>query len=397
MAFTPSKARLQQELAVLTTINSSSRPWHLPLLAALTISLPVFIAAFFGELALGIQASLGAMIVLNLPTTGSLWSRQVTLLACGIAMLASFGLGLLAHDLPSIRLPVFALITLLLVVGGRYWRLAPPAGLFMMMAGAIALFMPVSWAQILAKLAVVASGSALAWLLAGLYNLLLLAANSRALNKQGAAMVSTQQSMLTDKAESSAPPPSPLETVGYQSGLVIESLIVTSFVVLALSVALLLQLSQPYWVPVSCFIIMQGMHLRTMWIKQLHRLLGTTIGIGVAWGLLALTLPPWGVAMAIFWMILWIETMIVRHYGLAVILITPLTIFIAEYGSGHAAVGSVAQLDLAYQALIASRLVDTALGCVIALMGGVLMHSRWVRERLLSLEQAVVRRWRANH
>ena len=407
MASSNLSSRLYRELSVLTTVNSSSRPWHLPLLAATTISLPIFLGAMMGELALGIQASLGAMIILNLPSSGSLWSRQVTLIWCALAMSASFGLGLLSHDLPSIRLPVFALITWCLVVAGRYWRLPPPAGLFMMMAGAIALFMPVTWAQIPEKVAVLASGSALAWSMALLYNLTLLltankepethpvktsglksnVVNGSAVNAKGdkARAVKAKD---TQSATASASP-----QIGYQQGLWIESLIVTLFVVLALAVGLALKLSQPYWVPVSCFIIMQGMHLRTMWIKQLHRLLGTTIGVGVAWGLLALSLPPVGVAIAIFWMMLWIETMIVRHYGLAVIFITPLTIFIAEYGSGHALMGTAAQAQGAYQALMTSRLLDTALGCMIALLGGLLMHSTWVRERVLAVELSLVRRF----
>lgn len=69
---------------------------------------------------------------------------------------------------------------------------------------------------------------------------------------------------------------------GYQLGMVTESLIVSAFVVLSLEVALWLDMPYPYWVPVSCYVIMQGMQLRTMWIKQLHRILGTGIGVFVA-------------------------------------------------------------------------------------------------------------------
>ncbi len=41
----------------------------------------------------------------------------------------------------------------------------------------------------------------------------------------------------------------------------------------------------------------------------------------------------WGVAVAILLLMLCIEALVDRHYGLAVIFVTPLTIFIAEYGS----------------------------------------------------------------
>lgn len=334
-------------------------------MAAITISSPIFVGVLFGQLALGIQASLGAMIVLNIPISGSLWRRQVTMLLCGLAMSASFGLGLLAQNAPLFRLPIFAIVTFALVVSGRYWRLPPPAGLFMMMAAAIALFMPVPLSQVIAKVGIVAAGSSFAFLMALLYNRLI----------------------MTARPKSSEENPKAKRAIGYDPALLTESIIVTSFVVLALAAALLLDLSHPYWVPVSCFIIMQGMQLRTMWIKQLHRLIGTAVGIIVAWFLLSLSLSPIGVAIAIFLMMFWIETMVVRHYGLAVLIITPLTIFIAEFGGGHPAQGAG---YLVYQNLISARLLDTALGCLIALLGGLFMHSKHIRQRLVNIESRLL-------
>lgn len=358
MSQPPIKQLIDDELAHLLTVKASSRPWHLPLLAALAISIPVLIGALTGELAMGIQASLGAMVILNLPTVGSLWQRQRTLLYCALAMSSSFALGLLAQNLPVLRLPVFAVITFSLILGGRYWRLPPPAGLFMVMAAAIALFMPIPLAQIPAKVGVIAAGSSFAWLLALIYNAVLL-------------RVPAQAALAPPEAISK---PQPVR----DPALIPESLIVTGFVVLALAVGLWLEVSHPYWIPMSCLIVMQGMHLRTMWVKQLHRLLGTMAGVLVAWGLLSLALPPIGVAATIFCMLFWIESMITRHYGLAVMIITPLTIFIAEFGGGHAA--SLAEPgNMAAQALIEARLLDTALGCFIALLGGLFMHSKLVK------------------
>ena len=61
-----------------------------------------------------------------------------------------------------------------------------------------------------------------------------------------------------------------------------------------------------------------------------------------------------------------IESIIVRHYALAAVFITPLTILLAEaavLGQGSAA------------ALIGARFVDTVLGCLVGLAGGVCLHS----------------------
>ena len=73
-----------------------------------------------------------------------------------------------------------------------------------------------------------------------------------------------------------------------------------------------------------------------------------------------------------------IETLVVRHYGFAVVFITPLTIFLADAALlGHNAP----------DAIIMARLLDTILGCVVGLAGGICLHSprfreiggRWVR------------------
>lgn len=401
MSHSQIKSLIIRELSVLLAFNSSDRPWHLPLAAALAISLPIFISAYLGQLTMGIQASLGAMIILNLPSSESICQRQLTLLGCGLAMSASFGLGLVAHNFAPFKLAIFAIITLMLVLAGRYWKMPPPGTLFMMMAAAIALFMPVALKDIPAKVAVVASGSAFAWVMGLLYSMVVLRQRTQwstqpkrsaeTTNTPVTAKSVTTDAQVTHTDRTTKPILSAL-TSHYQPGLFLEAAIVTLFVVLALAVALILKLSHPYWVPVSCFIIMQGMHLRTMWVKQLHRSIGTAIGIVVAWFLLALSLPPMGVAMAIFCMMCWIETVIVRHYGLAVIMITPLTIFIAEYGSGHS-FSSVEDGYVVYQALMQSRLLDTVLGCLIALLGGVLMHANWVRERLLTLETSLIERF----
>ena len=62
-----------------------------------------------------------------------------------------------------------------------------------------------------------------------------------------------------------------------------------------------------------------------------------------------------------------------RHYGLAAIFITPLTIFLAEASqSGHGAA----------DATLLARLLDTVLGSVVGLVGDVYLHIRHFREVL---------------
>lgn len=41
----------------------------------------------------------------------------------------------------------------------------------------------------------------------------------------------------------------------------------------------LLEFDRSYWVAVSTTVILQGTNLNSVWIKQLQRILGTTVGI----------------------------------------------------------------------------------------------------------------------
>ncbi|WP_201598386.1 FUSC family protein [Psychrobacter vallis] len=347
------------EMNHLLTINRSKRPWHMPIVAAIAISFPVFVGAYFGTLPSGIKASLGAMVILNTPLVGKLSYRLVTVMAWGFAMSLCFALGLIAQQIPILILPIFTLMAFGIVVSGRYYRQPPPAGLFVMMAGAIALFIPMPLADIMPATGLVMLGSGFSFIMALLYSLFLLATR----------------------------PSTPTPTYSYEPDTISESVIVAGFVSLTLLIALALKLSNPYWAAVSCFLIIQGIHLRTMWIKQIHRLLGTIVGVVLAGWMLSWGLSIWGVALTILLMMLCIENLVDRHYGLAVILITPLTIFIAEYGSG------LPFSEQAYQTVIWARLFDTVIGCLIGLSGGVVMHSTNLRMPLRRMENWLLGRF----
>ena len=353
------KFLIDGELAHLLTVNQSKRPWHMPIIAAITISFPVFVGAYFDALPSGIKASLGAMVILNLPLIGKLPYRLVTLMAWGFAISLCFAFGLVAQQVPIVRLPVFMLIAFGVVMFGRYYRQPPPAGLFVMMAGALALFIPLPLEKIMSATGLVMLGSGFALIMGLLYSLFLLATR----------------------------PATPTPTYSYEPDTISESIIVAGFVSLALLIPLMLDMPNPYWAAVSCFLIIQGIHLRTMWIKQIHRLLGTLVGAALASWMLSWGLPIWGIAISILVMMLCIESLVDRHYGLAVVFITPLTIFIAEYGSG------LPLTSAAYQEVTRARLLDTLLGCMVGLGGGIVMQSTNLRLPLRRMENWLLARF----
>ncbi len=58
-----------------------------------------------------------------------------------------------------------------------------------------------------------------------------------------------------------------------------DSIIIAFFVGFAVFLGTFLELDRSYWVAVSTTVILQGTNLNSVWIKQLQRILGTTVGI----------------------------------------------------------------------------------------------------------------------
>ena len=153
--------------------------------------------------------------------------------------------------------------------------------------------------------------------------------------------------------------------------MVFDSVVIGVFVGISLALAQALELERAYWVPVSCLAVMQGASLRAVWNKQLHRIIGTGIGLLLSWGVLMLPLDKWSISVMMMLLAFVIEILVVRHYGLATIFITPLTLLLAEAATlGHSSP----------TLLIQARFFDTVLGCVVGLVGGVCLHSPHFRE-----------------
>jgi uncharacterized membrane protein YccC len=339
-------ARLGAEVRHLVTINTSDRRWPMPFCAALASGLPLFIGAWFGHLDYGLVASLGGLLFLYLPNT-PLAHRMVSLMTCAFGMSACYSLGLLSHFLPLMLVPVLTVIAILVTMVCRFYALGPPGSLFFMMAAAIGAYSPVDAARLPLFVGLLTLGCLLASLIAFCYSVYVLR---------------------LDEPQPVRPlPPATFEVV------VFDSIVIGLFVGISLALAEILQLERAYWVPVSCLAVIQGASLRAVWTRQVHRIAGTGVGLLVAWVLLALPLDPWGICLLMTALTFTIEVLVVRHYGLAVAFITPLTILLAEaarLGQGSA------------DALLRARLLDTVLGCLVGLVGGVCLHSPRFRTRL---------------
>ncbi len=333
------RAVLSEELRQLTTLQASDRAWPMPLAAALSSGLPLLAGAALGRIGDGLVASLGGLVFLYLPAT-ALAQRMVALLACAFGMLACYTLGAASGQWPPAIIPALVAITILVTMTCRIYALGPPGSLFFVMAAAIGAYNPVTAAELPRMAGLFGFGGLLACAVGFCYSVFTL--RGRAPPSQ---------------------PPLPAFDFGY---VVLDAVVIGAAVGLSLLAAQLLALPKPYWVPVSCLAVIQGVSLRAIWNKQLQRVLGTGAGVALAWVLLSLPLRGWSVAAMVMLLTFLIEMLVVRHYALATALITPLTILLAEAATlGQAAPGALAQ----------ARFLDTLLGCAIGLAGGWCLHN----------------------
>ena len=340
------QSMVRVELRHLATINASDRRWQMPFCAALAMGLPLLIGAYFERLDYGLVSSLGGLVFLYSPNT-VLSHRMVSLMAAAFGLSACYALGVMSHFFPLLLVPVLTFIAILVSMVCRVYAVEPPGSLFFIMAAAIGAYSPIEVMQVPLYVGLLTMGSLLACLIAFFYSIYILRLQP-------------------------PQPFTPLPPVTFDF-VIFDSIIIGLFVGISLTLAQALQLERAYWVPMSCLAVIQGVSLRAVWNKQVHRIAGTGLGLLLAWGLLALPLDKWSISLMMMLLAFLIETLVVRHYGLAVIFITPLTIFLAE----------AAQLQNESQStMLQARLLDTVLGSVVGLVGGVCLYNPHIRKIL---------------
>ena len=334
---------LVRQLRQLWTFNSSERPWEMPLAAAVACGLPVIIGAWHGQMAAGLAGSLGGLVFLYLPST-HLSDRIATLMACAFGLVASFALGILSSVYEPLTIPVLAVVAAAVTMICRFYAVGPPGSLFFVMTAAIGAYSPARGAAAAAQVGFIAMGCTLAILIAFFYSLHALSRRSGASDSRGS----------------------------FDFGFVVaESVLIGAAVGVSLAIAQLLQLQRPYWVPVSCLAVIQTASLREAWLKQLHRVTGTVLGLLLFMLFAMMPLSAMGVALLLTALTFVIETLIVRNYALAVVFITPLTILLAEaadLGAGPP------------RGVMVARLVDTLIGCLVGLAAAACLHSPRIRD-----------------
>jgi len=323
----------------LLVISGNKRPWGFLLMAALAVGIPAFIGAGIDRFSTATIGSMGGLVILYMGQT-AISHRMATLGACAFGFILCFSSGLISSFNPYFSAFSLWLTALIITAICRYVALPPPGSFFFILIACLGRTLPFDPTLAMERTAVLLLGCMGACLLALIYSFF--------------------QACFFSRDTLLSPPPADPRI----EAIFLEATVIASFIGGSYLLALLVELENPYWVPVSCAAILQGASFRDTWHRNVHRILGTIIGMGLAWIIFSFSPGVWELALLITVLSFIIEILITRNYGLAVIFITPLTILFAEASS---AIASTNQL-------IVSRLLDIVLGSSIGYLGGWLIH-----------------------
>lgn len=326
---------LRKEIKTLLSLNTPGRPWHIALIATIAMAIPILVGIFIGQTANAILSCIGTLVILYIPRT-HIAHRLLTLAVISLGLVMCFALGLSAGFNPYASALVLGLTAIVADFICRYYAIPAPGNFFFIFFTALGCTLPFDIASIPIRAGLIALGCLLACLLAFIYSL--------------SVTLPPTQATATDNKD--------------RLRILLESLVIGIFVGSSFLIAELLGLDKPYWVPISCAAIMQGSNFTLVRHRNIHRIVGTAIGIGLAWCIFSLRLEGWPLGLSIIVLFFIVEILVVHHYGLAVIFITPLTMLLAE--------GSAAQV--LHESLVVTRMGDILLGSSLGLVGGWVMH-----------------------
>ncbi|SMF39704.1 fusaric acid resistance family protein [Cellulosimicrobium cellulans J34] len=135
--------------------------------------------------------------------------------------------------------------------------------------------------------------------------------------------------------------------------------------VVACAVAVVAGFGHAAWATMGSTAVLQGDSARHAVVRALQRGAGTVAGALVAWPLLAAPLGFWGTAAVVVVLQTVTETIVGRHYGVAMLTITPMALLMTSLA--HPADPSALALD---------RALDTVLGAIVGVLAVVLVHPR---------------------
>ena len=336
-----SQMTFRDDLRALFTLRDSPVRWPIALQAAIAIGIPAVGFALAGHADLGLLASSGAFTALYLANR-SRRQRARMLPFVGLGLIASSALGVLGSGsvplgLAAVFVVVAVSVTLVLGLG-----IGPPGALFFALVAGVSTHLagPVG-----------IGGAGLdGWLVVGMLGVGAVIAYLVVL-----APLVIPAVRRADAAVFAGRAPVRFRLDG--TDRIILGRVIVGAAIAAL-IAAPLGVHRAYWVVLTVVVILQNGHtLRLTVHRAAHRVLGTLVGVGVF--ALVMLLHPQGAWLGLLLVALQfgVELVVIRNYGLALVLITPLALLISVQASGVDVTG-----------IVVDRVVDTLLGAAIALV-----------------------------
>ena len=314
--------------------NQTNRQWHLPIVAGLSVGIPMILGWYMDNIEAGKLGSLAGLSILYIQSD-KLIERMILLMTCCFGLMLSFTVGLFFSFSP-----IIAPIALGLFSFGVHYSLhklqltRPPGNFFFIMLASTAICSPFQPEHIAEKIGYVAMGTILTCGIALIYSLLTLKKSHQ------------PESIIHRKSS-------------YTN--IVESIIFGLIMTLSLAVALSLDIEKPYWIPLSCLAVMQGSSSKHVWLRAAQRITGTLIGLGMTWLIASGNPTPLIMVISITLLQVVVEFLVVRNYAIAVVFITILTIFLSESGK---------QLTQDTNEIFFARMIDIFIGSIIGMIGG---------------------------
>lgn len=331
--------RISKEFELLFKLNTSSRKWQKPLLTAFCLGFPLLMGLFFGGLKYGLITCLSGLIVIYLPESGSYTNRILTLLVCSFGFMVSSTFGYIFSFNPLVAILAFGLFSMFVHWTILFYKIAPPGSFFFILIAAMSICQPFDIESIPLKVGLMGLGSMFTCTFASIYVFFLY-------RKEPASSLNKKKSKYEKNTY----------------GDIWETLIFGSIMSISLAIGYFFKFDNPYWVPISCAAVMQGLSLYHIRQRMFQRILGTFIGIGLTWIMFYfIDFTPLLICISIVILQLIIELLIVKQYALAVIFITPFTILLNEASSPFFKDPS---------ALIVLRLEQIVIGSILGAIGG---------------------------
>lgn len=260
-----------------------------------------------------------------------------------LGFIISFAVGVSFSFNQVVAVFVLFLFTTVVHAISLYYQIKPPRSFFFIMICTMGICWPFEPQYIPQKMMFFSFGAAFAFVLASIHSLLVCRKN-----------------------------PTPEEKMTYFFNTQTqgkEALLIGILIAFSLAIGLGFHFPNPYWIPISCLAVLQGVDLHHIWRRVIHRILGTFIGLGLCWVLVSWNSSTLFLCGIIVVLQFAVEYFIVRNYGLAVLFITPLTFLLAE--TANPAIYHPTEL-------IAARFNEIAIGSLIGALGGWFIHRKTI-------------------